>query len=408
MPMNIAIDGPVGAGKSSIADQVAQRLHILHLDTGAMYRTVALYMLRNGIDPQDEQTVSAHCGEADVRVAYRDGAQRTMLGGEDVSDLIRTGEVSAAASAISKWPAVRRRMVAAQREIAATADMLIDGRDIGTRVLIDAPVKIFLTATPEERARRRYRQQIEKGDMTPYEQVLAELNARDAQDMNRETDPLRQPGYPMHKRKYTLLYTIIVFLYGLLVKLLFFMKIEGRENVPKDRNCILMGNHQCLLDPVTLALCVPDREIHFMGKKELFENKVLGWVFRQVHGFPVDRGNMDMGAIRTAMGVLKAGETLGIFPEGTRSKSGHMLPLLGGASLLALKSGCDVVPVYIEGHYKPFRRMVVHVGKPIEMADLRAGRMNKETCDALTERMEAAFARLSGGKSLPPAEKTPA
>lgn len=94
MPMNIAIDGPVGAGKSSIADQVAQRLHILHLDTGAMYRTVALYMLRNGIDPQDEQTVSAHCGEADVRVAYRDGAQRTMLGGEDVSDLIRTGEVS--------------------------------------------------------------------------------------------------------------------------------------------------------------------------------------------------------------------------------------------------------------------------------------------------------------------------
>ena len=119
--------------------------------------------------------------------------------------------------------------------------------------------------------------------------------------------------------------------------------------MPKDRNCILMGNHQCLLDPVTLALCVPDREIHFMGKKELFENKALGWVFRQVHGFPVDRGNMDMGAIRTAMGVLKAGETLGIFPEGTRSKTGHMLPLLGGASLLALKSGCDVVPVYIEG-----------------------------------------------------------
>ena len=172
MPMNIAIDGPVGAGKSSIADQVAQRLHILHLDTGAMYRTVALYMLRNGIDPQDEQAVSACCGKADVRVAYRDGAQRTMLGEEDVTDLIRTGEVSAAASGISKWPAVRRRMVAAQREIAATADMLIDGRDIG--------------------ARRRYKQQVEKGDMTPYEQVLSELNARDEQDMNRETDPLRQ------------------------------------------------------------------------------------------------------------------------------------------------------------------------------------------------------------------------
>ena len=192
MPMNIAIDGPVGAGKSSIADQVAQRLHILHLDTGAMYRTVALYMLRNGIDPQDEQTVSAHCGEADVRVAYRDGAQRTMLGGEDVSDLIRTGEVSAAASAISKWPAVRRRMVAAQREIAATADMLIDGRDIGTVVLPDATVKIFLTATPEARATRRWKEYQAKGIDTPYEEVLADVKQRDYQDTHRAAAPLKQ------------------------------------------------------------------------------------------------------------------------------------------------------------------------------------------------------------------------
>ena len=198
MPMNIAIDGPVGAGKSSIADQVAQRLHILHLDTGAMYRTVALYMLRNGIDPQDEQTVSARCGEADVRVAYRDGAQRTMLGGEDVSDLIRTGEVSAAASAISKWPAVRRRMVAAQREIAATADMLIDGRDIGTHVLTNAPVKIFLTATPEERARRRCLELSERGTPKAYEEVLREINERDYQDMHRDIAPLREAADAVH------------------------------------------------------------------------------------------------------------------------------------------------------------------------------------------------------------------
>lgn len=203
------------------------------------------------------------------------------------------------------------------------------------------------------------------------------------------------------KAKRTFIYTFIVLLYAIVVKIAFFMRIEGRENVPRDRNCVLMGNHQCLLDPVTLALCVPDREIHFMGKKELFENKLLGWVFRKVHGFPVDRGNLDMAAIRTAMGVLKDGDTLGIFPEGTRSKTGHMLPLLGGASLLALKSGCDVVPVYIEGNYRPFRCMTVHVGKPVPMDDLRAGRMNRETCDELTHRIEAAFAQLSNGKSLP-------
>ena len=192
MPMNIAIDGPVGAGKSSIADQVAQRLNILHLDTGAMYRAFGLYALRSGTDLASEAALSALAEDVDVQVKYESGAQRTLLFGEDVSELIRTGEVSAAASAVSKWPAVRRRMVRAQQEMARTADMLIDGRDIGTVVLKDSPCKIFLTAAAEERARRRYLQQMEKGDTTPYEQVLRELNARDAQDMNRKTDPLRQ------------------------------------------------------------------------------------------------------------------------------------------------------------------------------------------------------------------------
>ncbi|MCI6374175.1 MAG: (d)CMP kinase [Clostridiales bacterium] len=192
MTINIAIDGPVGAGKSSIADQVAQRLNILHLDTGAMYRTLALHVLRSGVDPSDEAAVSACCERARVDVRYESGEQRTLLAGEDVTGLIRTGEVSAAASLVSRYPAVRRRMVRAQQELAAQADMLIDGRDIGTRVLPDAPVKIYLTAAPEERARRRHLQQLAKGDETPYEQVLRELNERDRQDMTRKTDPLRQ------------------------------------------------------------------------------------------------------------------------------------------------------------------------------------------------------------------------
>ena len=192
MPMNIAIDGPVGAGKSSIADAVAQRLGILHLDTGAMYRTLALHALRSGIDLSDEAAVSACCEAADVAVRYEDGMQRTLLFGEDVTDLIRTGEVSAAASAVSKWAAVRSLMVRAQQELARSADMLIDGRDIGTVVLKDSPCKIYLTASAEERARRRYVQNMEKGDNTPYEQVLVELNARDEQDMNRKVTPLRR------------------------------------------------------------------------------------------------------------------------------------------------------------------------------------------------------------------------
>lgn len=192
MPMNIAIDGPVGAGKSSIADQVAAKLNILHLDTGAMYRTFGLYALRSGADMTSEEELSKLVEKVQVNVLYENGAQRTLLFDEDVTDLIRSGEVSAAASAVSKWPAVRRRMVRAQQELAQTADMLIDGRDIGTVVLKDSPCKIFLTASAEERARRRYEQNVAKGDMTPYEQVLTELNARDLQDMTRKTDPLRQ------------------------------------------------------------------------------------------------------------------------------------------------------------------------------------------------------------------------
>ena len=192
MPMNIAIDGPVGAGKSSIADAVAGKLGILHLDTGAMYRALALYALRSGVELTDEAAVSACCAQADIAVGYADGRQRTLLSGEDVSDLIRTGEVSAAASVVSKWPAVRERMVALQQELARKGNMLIDGRDIGTVVLADSPCKIYLTASAEERARRRYLQNLEKGDNTPFEDVLAALNARDAQDMGRAVSPLRQ------------------------------------------------------------------------------------------------------------------------------------------------------------------------------------------------------------------------
>ncbi len=192
MSLNIAIDGPVGAGKSSIASLVAQELHILHLDTGAMYRAVGLYMLRRGVDPQNEAAVSAALPGCHVDVRYVDGSQRTLLCGEDVSGLIRTPEVSQAASAISQWPAVRGEMAGMQRRIAAGCDLIMDGRDIGTNVLPDAALKVFLTADPRERARRRYEELRQKGLPDTLEEVLAALVARDEQDMRREANPLRQ------------------------------------------------------------------------------------------------------------------------------------------------------------------------------------------------------------------------
>lgn len=193
-PLTIAIDGPSGAGKSSIADVVCKKLNILHLDTGAMYRAVGLCALEMGIDPTDEAAVSQMCeeGRALVDVKYQDGQQLTLLNGRDVSPLIRTQEVGSAASAVSRYVPVRRMLVRRQQEMAAAQPMLLDGRDIGTVVLPDATVKIFLTASPEERARRRMLQLQEKGDNTPFEEVLAEVNARDLQDTTRELTPLRQ------------------------------------------------------------------------------------------------------------------------------------------------------------------------------------------------------------------------
>ncbi len=191
MPISIALDGPVGAGKSSVADAVAARLSILHLDTGAMYRACAVGVLRAGLDPQDEEAASACCESLQIDVGYEEGEQRTLLCGEDITDKLRTPQVSAAASAVAQWPRVRRKMVQTQQELARRKDMLIDGRDIGTRVLPDAPVKIYLTATAEERARRRWIQLKNQGLEQPYEKVLADLRSRDNQDMNRKTDPLR-------------------------------------------------------------------------------------------------------------------------------------------------------------------------------------------------------------------------
>ncbi|MBR6953564.1 MAG: (d)CMP kinase [Clostridia bacterium] len=191
-PIRIAIDGPVGAGKSTIADAVARALGILHLDTGAMYRAAGLTCLERGVDIGDEEAAVALCRSLDLDVRHEADGQHTLADGRDLTGGLRTEAVGLAASTLGTYMDVRRAMVAAQQRIARTASMLVDGRDIGTTVLPDADVKIFLTAAPEERARRRWLDLQAKGDPTPYEQVLSDLKDRDYQDTHRAADPLRQ------------------------------------------------------------------------------------------------------------------------------------------------------------------------------------------------------------------------
>ncbi len=192
MRLNVAIDGPVGAGKSTVADAVAARLGILHLDTGAMYRALGLTALRRGIDTQDEQAIVDLCLGLNVSVSHEKDGQHTFVEGEDVTGLIRTPEVSMAASTVSRYAEVRRAMVKLQQKLAAETDMLLDGRDICTTVLPNATAKIYLTATAEERARRRWLEMQEKGMPDTFEEVLQAVKDRDNQDMNRKVEPLRQ------------------------------------------------------------------------------------------------------------------------------------------------------------------------------------------------------------------------
>lgn len=191
-PVAVAIDGPVGAGKSSIARTAAKRLGFIYCDTGALYRAVGLFCVRNGVDPKNGAGVAAQLGNIRLELRLADGTQHIFLNAEDVSEEIRLPEISMAASAVSAVPEVRAALLDLQRDTAARTSAIMDGRDIGTVVLPNADVKIFLTASPEIRAKRRFDELVAKGADVKYEDVLRELNERDYADMHRETAPLKQ------------------------------------------------------------------------------------------------------------------------------------------------------------------------------------------------------------------------
>lgn len=187
----VAIDGPAGAGKSTVARKTAEKLGFLYVDTGALYRAIGLYMLQNGVDPGDANTVIPLLKTLTVSLKYCGGEQRVFLCGTDVSDLIRTDDVSLAASHVSAIPEVRSFLLSLQRDLAKENSVLMDGRDIGTVVLPDAQVKVFLTASAEERAQRRYLQLIGSGMKADYEEVLEDLKQRDYNDTHRAIAPLK-------------------------------------------------------------------------------------------------------------------------------------------------------------------------------------------------------------------------
>ena len=189
---SIAIDGPAGAGKSTIAKTIAKKLEFIYVDTGAMYRAMALYFIRHEIDPKNEAAINKACPDIHVSINYEDGVQQVLLNGENVNGLIRTEEVGNMASKTSAYKTVRATLLDLQRDLAKTANILMDGRDIGTNVLPDADLKIYLTASSKVRAERRYKELVEKGVKADFNKIEEDIIIRDRQDMEREIAPLKQ------------------------------------------------------------------------------------------------------------------------------------------------------------------------------------------------------------------------
>ena len=192
MGYNVAIDGPAGAGKSTIAKLVAKEKGYIYVDTGAMYRGLAIHFLKKGIDPENKEAVAKACQDAEVTIGYENGIQQIYLNGENVTEMLRTEEVGNMASKTSAIPEVREKLLDLQRSLAREKDVIMDGRDIGTNILPDADVKIYLTASVETRAERRYKELKEKGEKCDLAEISRDIRARDERDMTREIAPLKK------------------------------------------------------------------------------------------------------------------------------------------------------------------------------------------------------------------------
>ena len=421
----IAMDGPAGAGKTTVAKAVAKELDILYLDTGAMFRAMGLKALRMGISPDDEAAVSALVPDTRIDVTYENGQQHTLLDGEDVSDVIRTLEVSAAASSVGKWKAVRSMMLEQQRKIASQQSTLLDGRDIGTHVLPDAPFKFYLTATVTERARRRFLEMGEKEGLS-LEEYEAQIAARDEQDMNREVAPLRRAEDAIYLdttgmkpeeviRRILNIVTVdeqfkgqthvMRWLYKAarvvvppIVHLVSPYKVIGTDIRKLKGPYLVCFNHTALWDALLAAEMLLPRKTAFMAKSSLFDKKFMRWIITAVGAVPVRRGEADTTAIKNALAVLDEGRIFAIFPEGTRNlkQDGSIAPFLSGAGLVALKAKVPVLPIYIHngGKYRFMKPIEIYAGEPVDLSDMMGKRVNNSALEKCTGRIYEAMDEL--------------
>ena len=426
--IRIAIDGPGGAGKSSVAKAVAKELGIIYVDTGALYRNIGVYMLNAGIDPKCEADVAAALSDVKLELKFENGKQIILLNGVDMGDAIRTPAASMAASDVSAIPAVREYLLNMQRDTAKKNSVIMDGRDIGTVILPKAEVKIFLTASPEARAKRRYSELCAKGVETTYEKVYEEMVERDKNDSTRSIAPcvpaedavlldnsdlnfeqtvaaVLKIVKKKSKKKanfYARAKVIVAPLYRFFMR----VKVHGAENVPLEGGLILCANHIAAVDVISIGAVCP-RQLTFVAKKELFSVPVLGRIVKALGAIAVDRGANDVSAIRSSVAAAEDGKVLSIFPQGHRypGVDPSTTPTHNGAALIAYHSKCDVIPVCIDvkgGKYGFLRKVHVTFGKPIKYEELGFENGGSEEYRAATKKIFDSVTSLADFSGLPP------
>lgn len=443
--MIIALDGPAGSGKSTIAREVAKRLGMRYLDTGAMYRTVTLLALERGLLPDRIDQAGALAAATDMRFVERpNDLTRVFVGDREVTDEIRGRLVSQNVSAVSADALVRSVLTEKQRREVARGDVVLEGRDMGTVVAPDADVKVFLTASVQERARRRQLQLQAQGVSQPLEELIADISARDAYDSGRELAPLRRAGdaveidttgmtieevieavcglasardgrvcsvagvaqkpskWPLSRLTRSPLDTWLYrFAYRLLrpaTRVFFRMRVSGVEHIPASGAVVVACNHRSNLDPF-FAGCACSRQVHYMAKAELWKCRPAGYALRKLGSFPVRRGEADRKAIKHALEIMDEGGVLGLFPEGHRHRDTELGEIRPGVSLFSLREGAVTVPVILRGTDRIVRhgilcfpRVTVTFGPPIELPADELPRSEKAAIT--TQRLIDAFHQL--------------
>lgn len=422
MSFIVAIDGSAGTGKGTLAGILSKKYNLLNIDTGATYRCVTLEMLNKNIKLDEEEKIAQMLKEIKIELNYKNNKQIVLLNGEDVTDKIRSKEVSENVSQVSSIKQIRLAMSGLQRKMAQEKDVIMEGRDIGTVVFPTADVKIYLDADVEERAKRRVKQNEEKGIEMSYEEVLENIKKRDKNDKEKEFGALKvATGATVidttklsikqvekeiskiidkklkEKKKEIKIYsvrpettwkkieraTIKALIYAF-YRMLFRIEIINKDNLPLNEPCIICANHINYWDAVGLVVTSKKR-IRFIAKEDLFNSSFLNWLAHVFDVIPIKRGKRDLDAMKICLKALKNGETLGIFPEGTRKGLAKGAKVQNGAAYMAMKAKVKVVPVGIQGNFKPFTKVKLNYGKPLDFSNLNKANPEKDNLEIATK-----------------------